>query len=78
MWDEKFENLLRPRLPFLESNDKITDDTDLVDLGLDSLGVVDLFAELEAAYEVRFTDEVLVMSNFATPGTLWKTIESLR
>ncbi|MFF6999931.1 phosphopantetheine-binding protein [Streptomyces sp. NPDC008313] len=77
MWDEKFEETLRKHLPFLNDGEKLESGADLRDLGLDSLGMVELLASLESAYDVRFVDDALTMDNFATPDTLWNAVAGL-
>jgi acyl carrier protein len=77
MWDEKFENLLRRQLPFLSPGEALTEQARLADLGLDSMGTVELMAALEREYGVRFADEALDLDNFATPGVLWGTVSQL-
>lgn len=77
MWDEKFEETLRKHLPFLGDGEKLDAGADLRDLGLDSLGTVDLLASLESAYDVRFVDDALTMDNFSTPGTLWNALSGV-
>ncbi|HUR04007.1 MAG TPA: phosphopantetheine-binding protein [Nonomuraea sp.] len=77
MWDEKFEETLRKHLPFLGDGEELTAEADLRDLGLDSLGTVELLAALESAYDVRFVDDALTMDNFATPGTLWNALSQV-
>ncbi|MFI7003384.1 acyl carrier protein [Nocardia sp. NPDC050175] len=74
MWDLEFEKMLRSYLPFLLTDAELAMDSDLRDLGLDSLNAVELLASLENAYQVRFRDDMLDMNNFATPGTLWSTL----
>jgi acyl carrier protein len=71
MWDQNFEDLLRGFLPFL------TEDAALRDLGLDSLGIVELLAALESGYDVRFQDDALGKETFETPGVLWKVLSEL-
>ncbi|TDQ04393.1 acyl carrier protein [Labedaea rhizosphaerae] len=78
MWDEQFEELLRRYLPFLSPEDPIEGDTRLRDFGLDSLGMVELLAQLEAAYDVRFVDDALTLETFETPDVLWKTLQSFK
>ncbi|GHB78515.1 hypothetical protein GCM10010377_80800 [Streptomyces viridiviolaceus] len=77
MWDDNFEELLRRHLPFLGPDEALGADAQLKDLGLDSLGTVELLAALESAYDVRFVDDALSVETFATPGTLWKTLGTL-
>jgi acyl carrier protein len=77
MWDEQFEDILRQYLPFLCASEELTADTGLRDLGLDSMGIIEMLAALESAYEVRFLDEALTAGTFATPGALWTTLSEM-
>ncbi|AEV86968.1 phosphopantetheine-binding protein [Actinoplanes sp. SE50] len=77
MWDVKFEEMVRHCLPFLPSGEQLEADADLRDLGLDSLGTVELLSALEKGYQVRFTDEMLSMDTFATPRTLWGALSGI-
>jgi acyl carrier protein len=76
-WDSGFEDRLRQFLPFLGAGDRLAEDASLRELGLDSMGTVELLAVLESGYRVRFRDEALTMANFATPGMLWKTLSEM-
>ncbi|MBQ0852005.1 acyl carrier protein [Streptomyces sp. NPDC057621] len=78
MWDSRFEEILRQRLPFLSAGDSLAGDSSLRDFGLDSMGAVELLASLESTFQVRFVDDALDMANFATPGTLWSTLSRMR
>lgn len=77
MWDVQFEHLLRRHLPFLPTDSALEAERSLRDLGLDSLGAVELLATLEQAYGVRFVDDLLSMETFATAGTLWAAVAAL-
>ena len=77
MWDHQFEELLRTYLPFLAADEILAGDTSLRDLGLDSLGTVELLAALEARYDVRFLDDALSLETFATPGVLWAALSAI-
>jgi acyl carrier protein len=77
MWDERFENLLRDHLPFLSPEDVLSPESGLRDLGLDSMGTVELLSVLENAYEVRFVDDALTVETFATPSRLWSTLSEM-
>jgi acyl carrier protein len=77
LWDSKFENALCEFLPFLDSEQMLTPEMSLRDLGLDSMGMVELLAALEDGYDVRFRDEYLTMETFATPAVLWGTLTML-
>ncbi|MFD0026595.1 acyl carrier protein [Streptomyces sp. NPDC058382] len=78
MWDEQFDILLRKQLSFLSPDEPITGDMKLREFGLDSLGMIELLAGLESAYEVRFRDESLSLEIFETPHTLWDSLQRLR
>ncbi|MEV3874967.1 phosphopantetheine-binding protein [Streptomyces sp. NPDC049906] len=77
MWDDKFELLLRGFLPFIGADEPLAEDATLRDLGLDSLGTVELLAALETEYEVRFYDDALGKETFQTPSLLWKVLSGL-
>jgi acyl carrier protein len=77
-WDQRFEELLREYLPFLDDDEPLEDGTDLRGGGLDSLGAVELLGSLESAYDVRFVDEALSLDTFATPAVLWETVTRLQ
>ncbi|MEV6771974.1 phosphopantetheine-binding protein [Nocardia sp. NPDC051030] len=77
MWDNKFDALLRKYLPFLTADNQLQATSELRDLGLDSLSTVDLLADLEDAYEVQFRDDMLELSTFATPETIWRALSSV-
>jgi acyl carrier protein len=76
--DERFEDLLRRFLPFLPATHPLTENIDLREHGLDSMGVVELLAALENGYDVRFRDDALCMQTFATPRVLWNTLMAIR
>ncbi|MFE2043049.1 acyl carrier protein [Streptomyces sp. NPDC059477] len=77
MWDAPFEQILRTFLPFLPPHEELDPDTELKDLGLDSLGTVQLLGTLEETYEVRFRDSALTMDTFRTPRVLWDTVHGM-
>lgn len=77
MWDQQFDEILRQYLPFLSAEEKLEVNTDLRDLGLDSMGIVEMLAAIEDAYGVRFLDEALTVETFATPGVLWATLSEM-
>ena len=71
-----FEKILRNQLPFLPAAEALDSEAELKDLGLDSMGMVALLSDLESSYGVRFTDDALDASTFATPGTRRSTVRS--
>ena len=78
MWDEQFEQMLRAKLPFLPPEEPLAEDSNLRDYGLDSMGIIELLAELESTYQVRFADDLLRLETFATPRVLWSGLTMLR
>lgn len=78
MWDEKFEKVIRKHLPFLSDGEELGPEMGLRDLGLDSMGTVEVLADLEAEYDVKFLDDALDMENFETPRKLWETLSRSR
>jgi nodulation protein F len=77
MWDNHFEGILRSYLPFLPAETELAADADLRDLGLDSLGTVELIASLERGYGIRFTDDRLRLELFTTAASVWQNTNAL-
>ncbi|WP_424187548.1 phosphopantetheine-binding protein [Actinokineospora sp. G85] len=71
-WDTEFEARLRAVLPRLA--DPVAADTSLRAAGLDSLATVELLVELENAYGVTISDDVLTPDAFTSPGALWAAV----
>lgn len=76
-WPEQFETILRSYLSLLASDERITEDLNLNDHGLDSLGTVSLILDLEDAFEVVIPDELLSADTFTTPRQLWSMLAGL-
>jgi acyl carrier protein len=73
-WPPQFEEILRAHLPLLPPDAELGYETELVNLGLDSLGNVMLLMQLEEVLDVVVPDEKLSTSTFATPANLWSTL----
>ncbi|MFJ3219855.1 phosphopantetheine-binding protein [Kitasatospora sp. NPDC086801] len=78
MLDKQFNEILHGYLPFLGTDEELCPDTNLRDLGLDSLATVELMASLEAAYDGRFIEDDLNLETFTSPGVLWAAVERMR
>ncbi|SOD66872.1 Phosphopantetheine attachment site [Streptomyces zhaozhouensis] len=78
MWDQQFEATLRKHLPYLGDDEELSGGAELRDLGLDSMGTVELLSDLEKTYGLRFVDDALNLETFATPDTLWSALSGLR
>jgi acyl carrier protein len=77
LWDEQFEGLVRPHLPYLSANTALDADADLRDLGMDSMSMVELLAAMEKHYGVRFVGDAMSMDTFATPSSLWSGLSTV-
>lgn len=67
---DDFQHLIRTHLPFADSG-ALTAEQSLSDLGLDSMGLVALMADLEDHYDVELSDEFVAESTFESVGALW-------
>lgn len=70
---QDFSDVIRPHLPFADGGE-FGDDDDLSDLGLDSMGLVALMADLEDRYDLVLPDEFVAEATFATVGSLWRAL----
>jgi acyl carrier protein len=78
VWSAEFEAVLREHLPELPAREPLETDTPLGDLGLDSLGVVGLVVDLEAAFEIALPEGIVTPETFYTADTLWSAVETVR
>lgn len=76
--DGVFEKVLREAIPGLPAGEPLLPDAPLAGYGLDSLGMVRLAAELEAAYGPIFDDRTLSPGTFRDAGTLWGVVSTAR
>jgi acyl carrier protein len=77
-WDGHFEAMLREALRFLPPEEDLRPDLNTATAGLDSLAAVELLINIEAAYDIEISEDVLELESFATPGALWKLVCSVR
>jgi acyl carrier protein len=73
---QSFQDILQSHLPYAADRGLVPAD-DLFALGLDSMGVVQLLADLEERYDLELPDELLTEETFATVGSLWATVADL-
>jgi acyl carrier protein len=78
MIDDRFAGLLRQHLPYLAPDEQLDENASLRDLGLDSMGMVELLSAVESAYDVQLRDDALNTETFATPATLWQAVSAVR
>ncbi|WP_271221616.1 phosphopantetheine-binding protein [Streptosporangium carneum] len=74
---ESFTTLLRRHCRELPPERALTEDLSLVELGVDSLQVVELIMAIEDRFGIEFPEELLVPESFASPGALWNVLEKL-
>ena len=72
-----FLGVLRNYLRQVGDGDTLTMESNLYDLGLDSMAAVNLLLELEETYQVIFPEALLTESTFETPLALKSAIVSL-
>ncbi len=73
----QFEEALRRHLRSAKPA-AIDYDTELVQLGLDSMTAVAVLLEMEKTFKIRFPDEMLVEGTFRTAGKLKEAVQMLR
>jgi acyl carrier protein len=71
-----FEQLLKTHLPFAEAGSLEPGD-DLAGLGLDSMSIVQLLADIEDEFGIELPDDILNEDTFATVGSLWLVLSDL-
>lgn len=71
-----FQDTLLPHLPYADGAELDAAD-DLAVLGLDSMGVVRLLADLEDGYGLEMPDDLLTEGTFETVGSLWNVVSEL-
>jgi acyl carrier protein len=74
---ERFEQVLRRHLRGIAPDAPIAFDADLVTIGLDSLGTINLLLDLEETFGVSFPSTLLNTETFRTPATLERALGSL-
>lgn len=71
----QFEEVLHRHL---RSTKVINYDTELAQLGMDSMTAVAVLLDMEKAFEIRFPDDMLVEGTFRTARRLKEAIQLLR
>ena len=75
--DEAFLAILYPHLRQVGERDALGMESNLYELGLDSMAAVNLLLELEETYQVSFPDALLTDTTFETPMALRAAVLSL-
>jgi acyl carrier protein len=71
-----FQDTLLHHLPYADGKALDAAD-DLAALGLSSMGILQLLADLEREFSLELPDELLTEETFATVGSLWRTVAPL-
>lgn len=75
--DDRLEACIRTQARRLADDAVIDPSVPLVDIGIDSLGTIQLLVDVEQRFDIVFPDEMLTPEVFATPASLWETISQL-
>jgi acyl carrier protein len=78
MIDEKLLTIIKGHLNGVDTNDMTDFNKDLKDMGLDSLGSINLLLDIEETYDIVIPDEYLTDESFATISSLWELIEKVK
>ena len=73
----QFEEVLRRHLRSAKA-DAINCDTELAQLGLDSMTAVAVLLDMEKTFGIKFPDDMLVEGTFRTAGRLKEAVQKLR
>lgn len=74
--NEQFTTMIVPFLKYLDGQ-TLEEDSNLRELGLDSMHEIELLFAVEDTFGIQIPDELLVDSTFETAGALWSVIEKL-
>jgi len=74
---EKLSDVLRDHMPDAPEEGPLAPETNLVDLGIDSLRLVELIIALEDTFDVMIPDEEMLAENFRTVGTIGALVDRL-
>lgn len=76
-WDSEFDEVLREVIP-PDGHELLHPDVQLMGIGLDSMGVMQLVALLEDHYDIVFPVELMTADVLATPKSLWSAVVAAR
>jgi acyl carrier protein len=76
--DDTFSDVLRPHLPFLGEDQRLVEQDQLRDLGLNSMQAIEVLFAVEDTYGVSLPDDQLNDETFASAGSLWHAVEVAR
>lgn len=77
LFRERFEQVLRRHLRLMATDEPIPVDGDLVSIGLDSAGMINLLLDLEETFAISVPDRLLTPETFRTRATLERVVATL-
>lgn len=77
MSEDKLHDVLREHMPEAPAEGALDPEASLVDLGIDSLRLVELIIALEDSFEIVIPDEEMLAENFRTVGTISALVDRL-
>jgi acyl carrier protein len=77
MIDEKLGNVLLNHLPDAARDEPLRPEATLVDLGIDSVRLVEFIIDLEDSFGVVIPDEAMLAENFSTVGAVSALVDRL-
>lgn len=76
--EPRFTDIVCRRLKYLPAGTALEPDSDLGELGLDSMGAVALLLDIEEEFDCSLPDDQAMQETFRTAGNLWAALESVR
>jgi acyl carrier protein len=76
-WPAEFETLLRRHCRLAPPGAPIDPDELLINLGVDSLEVVELIVAIEDTFDLTIPQEALTPAVFATAASVWQMVSGL-
>jgi acyl carrier protein len=70
----QFLELVRQRLKYDQKDFNLFMNSDLGEMGLDSMAALNLMLDLEENFGVVFPESMFTEETFATPDSLWKSL----
>jgi acyl carrier protein len=77
MSQDKLSDVLRDHMPDAPAQGALDPEANLVDLGIDSLRLVELIISLEDSFDMLIPDEEMLAENFRTVGTIAALVDRL-
>jgi acyl carrier protein len=75
--DQRLHDLLRSHLPDASERIELRDDDTLVDLGIDSLRLVEFIIDLEDAFKITVPETEMLQTNFNTVASVSTMVDRI-